>query len=183
MTLHTSLTVAVGLLGLLNLLLMVGVIRRLGAHTAKLTELQHRVNRGAGLRAGGRIDRFEASAVDGTAVSSDSLAEGTVVAFFKPGCGPCEETQPEFVEYARTSSLGRDGVLAVVVGTGDEVREMVAALSPVTRVVVEPLDGPVAAAFSLEGFPTFARIGADRKVSAIGHDAGVLAPEADTALV
>jgi thiol-disulfide isomerase/thioredoxin len=161
-------------LGLLNLLLLVGVIRRLREHTEQLARVQKRGNSSPSLKAGSQVARFETPTVDGRVVSAESLGADAVVGFFKPGCEPCEQALPAFVDYARTFPSGRAGVLAVVVGTDDEVQEVVNALSPAAQVVVEQLNGAVSEALSVEAFPTFVRIGPDQRVSAVGYDPSIV---------
>jgi thiol-disulfide isomerase/thioredoxin len=170
MTVLASLAVAVGLLCLLDLLLTVGVIRRLREHTELIGQLRQQGNSGPSLRAGFQVGKFEASTVDGGLVNSESLGQDSVVGFFKTGCAPCEDALPRFVEYAQASTLGRDALLAVVVGEDDEVTEKVAALTPAAQVVVERLNGPLSMALSVEAFPTFMRIGPDQRVSLVAYE-------------
>lgn len=46
-----------------------------------------------------------AYAVDGTRVTRDSLADGTLVGFFNHGCEPCAQMLPEFVVTAAGPTL------------------------------------------------------------------------------
>jgi thiol-disulfide isomerase/thioredoxin len=138
----------------LNLLLTLGVIRRLRTHTAMLA--------GGGpaaeldlLPTGERIGGFEATAVDGEPAGRDALTGDTLVGFLKPACGPCEERMPEFLRLAEAMPGGRRRVLAVVAGTAEEAAPLLAQLSPVARVVVELVDGPVTRAFGVHGYPTY----------------------------
>ncbi|GIH15643.1 TlpA family protein disulfide reductase [Rugosimonospora africana] len=169
MTVFDAVAVIAGLLGLLNLLLMVGVIRRLRVQTETLARVQRRAS-GPSLTSGYRIQPFETRARDGEVLTADSLGADAVLGFFRPGCAPCEEALPKFVEYARSSPLGREALVAVVVGNDDEVAREVAALSPVARVVTEPLNGTVTEALSVDAFPTFIRVGAERRVAAVGYE-------------
>jgi thiol-disulfide isomerase/thioredoxin len=173
MSVFAAVAVIAGLLGLLNLLLMAGVIRRLRTQTETLARVQRRAN-GPSLAAGYQIQPFEARARDGATLTADSLGVEAVLGFFRPGCAPCEEALPKFVEFARSSTLGRNALVAVVVGNEDEVAGEVAALSPVARVVTEPLNGAVTEALSVEAFPTFIRVGPDRRVVAVGYDPGTV---------
>ncbi|GAB2947317.1 TlpA family protein [Micromonospora polyrhachis] len=143
--------VVVGLIGLLNLLLTFGVIRRLREHTEQLSELRHGSD--IILPAGATVGEFTADTIDGIRVSRDGLAGRTVVSFFSPHCAPCRERMPEFIEYAGTAPGGRSQVLAVVVGTPADAVEAVTALTPVAQVVVEPDGGAVSRAFAINGFP------------------------------
>lgn len=150
--------VLVGALCLLNLIFTLGVIRRLREHTALLS--------GAGdpimVKVGTEIDEFSSSTVDNEAVTCESLIDETVVAFFSPGCKPCEEKLPKFVAHAAALPGGRQRVLAVVVGDADQTAPLVTELRPVARVVVEDHAGPLASAFTVNAFPTVLSVARNR---------------------
>jgi hypothetical protein len=61
---------------------------------------------------------------------------------------------------------GREGAIAVVVGTAEEAAPLLPRLSAVAMVVVEPLDGPVSQAFHVPGFPAYFVIDGDGIVRA-----------------
>ncbi|GAA4624119.1 TlpA family protein [Actinoallomurus vinaceus] len=151
--------VLLGILCLLNLLLTIGILRRLradaagtGHHPGPLFEL------GPGSAPG----EFDAVTTAGEPVSHDTLTG--VVGFFSAGCEACHTLLPRFVEQAR--ELGRDNVLAVV---GGDDQETVDALTPVARVVTAELDGgPVARAFQNTWTPALYLIGDDHRVVAAG---------------
>ncbi|KAB2339802.1 TlpA family protein disulfide reductase [Actinomadura rudentiformis] len=160
-----ALVVLVGLLCVIDLLLTIGVIRRLREHTELL---RVRNEPPGGLPVGSIVDEFAGADTDGRPVTRDSLPAGTLVAFLSSGCAPCEEMKPRFVEAA-----GMDGepqALAVVSGPGS--RELAAQLSAVARVVVEDdTSGPVCAAFQVQAFPTLYRLGPGGRVTATGPEA------------
>jgi len=158
--------VVVGLIGLLNLLLTFGVIRRLREHTEQLSELQHGSD--IILSPGATVGEFTAETTDGTRVSRELLAGQTLVSFFSPHCTPCRERMPEFIQYAGTVPGGRSQVLAVVVGAPEDATESVTALTPVARVVVEPDGGAVSRAFAINGFPALCLVDAGGNVLASG---------------
>ncbi|WP_283135283.1 TlpA disulfide reductase family protein [Rhizohabitans arisaemae] len=158
------------LLGL-NLLLTFGVVRRLREHTKQLAELASST-RGGLPKAGSTIEQFVAETVDNRPISRDMLADGSIAAFFSPSCEPCKTTLPEFVTYATTFPGGRDRLLAVIVGNEDSA-DMVAALSPVARVVLDDKD-EVAKAFGVQAFPTLCLLGPDHTIDAAAHDLSVL---------
>lgn len=108
------------------------------------------------LGVGGQVGLFATSSVDGELV--DRLEAGSLVAFLTPSCRPCREKVPDLVEFARAMP-GRDHVLAVVVGDMTTGVEMVTALRPVAKVVVEERYGPVQTAFRLIGFPAVLMVG------------------------
>lgn len=154
-------------LGVVNLLLCVGIIRRLREHTELLGKQSGGVAAGPPMRAVGEIvGPFEADTVDGIAVGSALLAGTTMVGVFTPGCGPCKERLPQFVEHAATRE--RDRVLAVVAGTEEESAAYVAQLTSVALVVREDDGGPVTTALDVRGFPSFALLDADGRVLASG---------------
>ncbi|MEU4807209.1 TlpA disulfide reductase family protein [Actinosynnema sp. NPDC023587] len=148
--------VVVGVVALLDLVLTVGVVKRLREHTELLSAGE---NPAPALRAGEEVGAFETFAMDGSPVSRDLVTGETVVAFFSPGCQPCKDKMPEFVRYANTMPGGRDRVLAVVVGDADAAAEFVSELSPVARVVVESREGALSSAFKARAFPTVLMIG------------------------
>ncbi|RJL32605.1 TlpA family protein disulfide reductase [Bailinhaonella thermotolerans] len=137
------------LLCLFNLLISLGLARRLRQHADLLSK------QGApdqSLRAGDVVGDFAATTTEGEPVGRGLLAGHTLVAFLSPGCAPCKELMPEFEEYA--ARLPRSQVLAVVDAIDDlGAREYTDRLSPVARVVVEDPDGPMQRAFKPEGFP------------------------------
>lgn len=153
--------VLVGVLGLLNLVLTFGVIRRLRAQ-GDLLAASGVLGGAAVIPAGTPVGPFSAVTVDGAALTADSLTGETVVGFFSPNCGPCEEAMPSFEEYARRAPDGRRQVVAVVVpppGEGPDgaaTGALAARLAPVARVVVHAGDGPMVTAFGVDGYPTLA---------------------------
>jgi thiol-disulfide isomerase/thioredoxin len=163
---------------ILNLLLTLGVARRLREHAARLAELPAD---GLGpppdlmLAAGTRPAEFHAETVDGGEVSLASLATPALLGFFSPDCPPCREWIPRFVRAARELPQGRAQALAVVTGNatgGDEVAQ----LRPVAQVVLESSDGPVSRAFEVKGWPALCRLGADGTIITNDGDAALAAP-------
>lgn len=154
--------VLVGVLGLLNLLLTFGVIRR-------LRELQQPATAGYRHPTGGpnelgpmapegtSVGEFDVLTTEGENVSRTGLVGmDTVVGFFSPTCPPCREMLPQFVDAMRSTSRSR--VLAIVVVGDEGDGGMVAALSPVARVVVEQQNGDVSRAFQVSGYPAHCRV-------------------------
>ncbi|WP_416900705.1 TlpA disulfide reductase family protein [Micromonospora echinospora] len=154
--------VLVGLIATVNLLLTIGVVRRLREHTTELAELRSRSGTGGGvsgmpvaLPIDARVGEFTATTVDERSVRLAELGERPLVGFFSPGCQPCKDRLPGFLKYAATRAGGRENVLAVVAGTPQETAETVEQLRRVATVVVEPDQGPVQKAFGVKGFPAF----------------------------
>jgi protein-disulfide isomerase len=169
-------TALVGLLATVNLLLTVGVVRRLREHTAELAGLRSGAVVGGGdiiAPPGSPVGELAASDVDGHPVTLATVGDRPLVGFFSPHCEPCRERLPEFVAHAAQRP---GGVLAVVVaGSPGEAAEAVDQLRPVATVVVEPDQGPVQKAFGVTGFPAFALV-EDGVVAASHYD---LKPVAD----
>ncbi|GIJ57176.1 TlpA family protein disulfide reductase [Virgisporangium aurantiacum] len=181
------LVVSVALFGLLtavNLLLTIGVVRRLREQTTELADLRSRapldpMGGGTSLPVGATVAPFEAATVDGRTVALASFGERPLIGFFSPSCTPCGERLPGFVRHAAGRPGGRDTVLAVVAGGGGDdgyVRD----LDAVATVVVEPELGPVQKAFGVTGYPSFLLV-RDGAIEVTDHD---LAPvlERDTAV-
>ncbi|MFV2195698.1 TlpA disulfide reductase family protein [Nocardiopsis sp. LOL_012] len=173
----TVLCALVGALCLLNILLTVGVIRRLKEHTETIEQLRSAVPVLPGqimLPAGEEVADFSAETTDGTTVSRDALEGETLVGVFSPGCSACAEQLPLFTDLAGSYPGGRDRVLAVVVGGAEEAADEIARLTPVARVVQEEHGGTTAPAFGVNGFPAMARIDATGRVLASGYSVEAL---------
>jgi cytochrome oxidase Cu insertion factor (SCO1/SenC/PrrC family) len=150
--------VLVGALCLLDLLLTVGLIRRLRAQQAPRASTDGLADEGM-LPPGAIVGAFETRTVDGRPLHNRDLATGTVVVFLSPGCPPCHAQLPRVV--AALGAAPADGAVAVVAGGRDgdaETEQMLKELGSVTRVVHEPGTGPVAEAFAARAFPVMCRV-------------------------
>jgi hypothetical protein len=145
--------VLIGLVSLLNLLLCLGVIRRLreqgqaGPHRHGATDpgpIQ--------LPVGQPVPAFEARTVTGEPIGPADLTGRTIVGFFSPGCEACEVQLPLFVTAARESHRPP---VAVVVGPDDTTAPYVEKLRDSAQVVQEQERGPIQQAFGVRGFPAF----------------------------
>ncbi|MFI6578547.1 TlpA family protein disulfide reductase [Nocardiopsis sp. NPDC050513] len=165
---------------LLNLLLTIGVIRRLREHTALIGAMGGAQDfPEAMLAAGERIGAFSAETLDGAVLTRDDLDGQTLIGVFAPGCPGCEQQMPHFVELAKSSPGGRDGVLALVVGGPEESAGEIARLAPVARLVREDHDGALARALGVRSFPAIARVGPEGRVVASGTQVRDLENAAD----
>lgn len=165
---------ALGALGLLNLLLTVGVVRRLRQLAAAPGALPPGLP-DAVLPVGSTVTDFSSTTVDGLTVSRRDLDDGTLVGFFSPGCEPCVEAVPTFVRAARTFPGGTSRVIAVVAGTGEAGAAMRDALTPVARVVVEPPGAAgLVSAFGVTAFPAATLVDADGRIRWSGPDVAAL---------
>jgi thiol-disulfide isomerase/thioredoxin len=150
-----------GLLCMVNLLLTVGLIRRLRRQSPPPSMMAE------GLAPGARVPRFAAMTTSGEPVSDELLGAPALVGFFSPGCQPCKELLPLFAERARGTS---DSVLAVVAATpGEDAGAYIDRLAQVARVVTEVPQGPVQTAFKVSAFPTVITIDAGGTVAGSGH--------------
>jgi hypothetical protein len=168
-----ALVVLVGTVAVLNLLLTVGVIRRLRDHSEKLANL-HGFGEPAPpmmIGAGERVGDFAATTSDGEPVSRELLSGQTLVGVLSPDCSACKERLPEFIAHARVYPGGRGQVLAVVAGEPEQIQPYRDQLAPVARVVIEPpMDGPISTALKVQGFPTFAVLDSTGTVVGGGSD-------------
>jgi thiol-disulfide isomerase/thioredoxin len=173
--------ILVGTIGLLDLVLTVGVIRRLREHTALLSGPRGGLTPFTEL--GQEIGEFSTSTVNGQPLDRDELSSETLVGFFTPQCTPCKERIGGFVEYARSVPGGPARVLAAVIGDGDEAADMVSLLRPVANVVLERRGGPLAEAFQVRAYPTVVKVaaGGDGRVVVVDNEVALDAPALLTA--
>ncbi|GGX36440.1 TlpA family protein disulfide reductase [Streptomyces lomondensis] len=173
----TSAVVLVGILCVLDLLLTIGVIKKLREYGPAGPAMEP----GGGmtpLRPGEELPAFTAVAVDGAVVSRSSLPDGALIAFLAPHCEPCRAKLPELIAYAAAEPGGRNRTLAVVVGEPEECERFVRELSPVARVVVEPRGGSVCEALRVDAFPATLRVRSDRGRTVVSGHTVDLAREA-----
>jgi peroxiredoxin len=160
--------IAVSVLCVVNLALVFVVIRRVRQHGERLAKLPH-TRPMPRLPAGTKVPEFTAVTVNGESRSLADLAGSRgLVGFFSPGCRPCHNQLPEFIKFAKTVPGGAGQVLAVITGPDEPAMEFAAALDRDASVVIEPPQGPVAAAFSVQGMPSFYLVGADGRIEASG---------------
>lgn len=181
----TALLIALAVTGatvaVLNLLLTVGVIRRLRQHTEQLAGLPAiGAPTDIMIAAGEQADQFAAATTDGEPVSRDLLSGQTLVGVLSPDCGACKEQLPEFISRAAAFPGGRGQVLAVLAGEREQVQPYRERLEPVARVVIEPATGgPISTALRVQGFPSFAVLDSTGTVLGSGsdpHELPVMAP-------
>jgi thiol-disulfide isomerase/thioredoxin len=138
-------------LGVLNLLLLVGIARR-------VNRLADRAEHPAGDEpplpsVGDRVTGFTAMTTDGDRIHTGDLTGRTLVGFFAAGCPPCELLLPHFLSFAADFSGGRRQVLAIVIGKNENPAELVDRINGVARVIVERGRGPALTAFGVDAFP------------------------------
>ncbi|MFD7656942.1 TlpA family protein disulfide reductase [Actinosynnema sp. NPDC059797] len=169
MSFMIAFTALVGVLGVLNLFLTTGVIRRLRERNATAQSFRPEPPK-VMLPNGSSIGTFTASTVDEEQVSAAVFEGGpTFVGIFAHGCESCDERLPDFLDTARTFPGGRDRVFALLIGATEDVVEKRAALSRVGRVVLEEKPGgPVAKAFGVKGYPAFALVDSHGHIKSSG---------------
>lgn len=159
---------------LFDLLLTLGLIRRIRAHETRLEKSggynNPLENLASSLVQGSRPEPFAATTTEGGVVASDDLMDGTVVAFMSPHCKPCVSNLPSFIEHTSALPENRQRVIAVLAGEDIEARPMAARLEPVARVVVEPFNGPLASAFKVSALPVIFVLKADGTVAATSYE-------------
>lgn len=161
--------IVVSVVSLLNLALCMGIIRRLREHTELLEKrpAAHEEEQGV-LAAGSAVGAFSAGTTAGETISEADLDREAIVAFFSPGCQPCQSALPEFIDYAR--GLPEDTkVMAVVVGNKADGEQMVERLTPAITVITDTQAPSMVSAFSVRGYPAFYHIKADSTVATSGH--------------
>lgn len=166
-TFFIALVAVVGVVAVLNLLLTVGVIRRLREHTERLSSLGGPPG-AAMLAAGQRVGEFATTTIDGEPVARDLLSGRTLVGAFTPGCGACTERLPDFLARAKDFPGGPARVLAIVAGDSAGAASYRDQLAEVARVVVEPPGGPLLTALKVSRFPAFGLLDAEGVVVASG---------------
>ncbi|MFF5204639.1 thioredoxin family protein [Streptosporangium sp. NPDC000396] len=150
-------TALLGVLCVFNLVLLLGVIRRVRQQSVPSRPIP-----GPGV--GDKIDQFSALTTKDEKVTENTIQDGTVVAFFAPGCGPCKEIMPRFIEYARDPGVS---TLTVMLAADKHSIDNLPQLESVTDVVVESVLGPTATAFKVKSTPTFVTV-AGGKVERLG---------------
>jgi hypothetical protein len=178
MPILTAAVICVGALCIVDLVLTLGVIRRLREHT-KLLSVGYGASPALGaLAVGATVDAFSATTVTGDAIDGDRLGDDTLIAFFSPTCAPCADLLPKFVGHAVSSGQDRDAVLAVVVGDPGEAAKYLSELQPVAHVVTEPSDGPLSTTFQVTAFPTVLRLrrASDGRLVVADNDVTLQAP-------
>lgn len=165
-----AVTVAVvGAVGVVNLIFTYGVVRRLRQHDQLLSQ-----RRGAGpaddtdemLPTGSVVGDFTAVADDGAVVQPTTFAADTLVGFFAPGCAPCADLLPSFVDAAR--ERGAAGRPVAVIAEGAEEQDYRDRLGPVATVVGGPEGRKIISAFNVIAYPAICTVNADGVITARG---------------
>lgn len=170
MNITTSVTVVLSIIVVLQLLITLGLARRLRVHTDLLNELiDHRAR---ALPAGTATPAFTARTTTGRSFGDADLHHPAAIALLAVDCPHCRTNLPDFVTYVRAAGYPIDQVLAVV-SSGDSTDPadrdaIIDALEPVATVISENTIGAdtVSTAFDAQAFPTFYLTGHDARVIA-----------------
>jgi hypothetical protein len=162
-----AIVAVIGVVCLIDLLLTVGVIRRLREHTTMLSASNIPDTPIIGVHVGEAPDAFTAVSTSGHPVENGS--DLGVVAFFSTACSICPERVPVFVDYLAKHKVPPARVLAVVGGHESRPAPYLATLERVAQVCTEPEDGPLARAFKVVGFPAFCLVDAEGNVLATDY--------------
>jgi hypothetical protein len=157
-----------GAVGVVNLLLIVTLARRLRGQDEQLAR-QARLRPEPALTAGRKAPDFTVTTVTGESRSlSDLRGDRGVIAFLTPDCQACRAKVPDLIEYARAHPTGLTHVVAVICGPGNEGARLAGELRDFMSVVVEPLPGPLQQSYSVSEFPLFYVIRTDGRIGARG---------------
>ncbi|MFJ6572717.1 TlpA family protein disulfide reductase [Streptomyces sp. NPDC091292] len=180
MPLLIAVVALVGTLCTVNLVLTLGVIRRLREHTELLGAVQGEPLR---LEVGQEVGDFDTASTLGEPLVRDLVTGPVLFGFFSPTCEPCRDKLPRFVEHARHEPGGRSSVIATVVGDADAAAEFVSELSEVAQVVVEDSDGVMGTALGIRAFPSVLRAehAADGRLVVVDGDVALGRPAGLTA--
>lgn len=169
MSVLVAAVVVVGALCLLDLLLTLGVIRRLREHTSLLSAAGGDARPVIGLPVGELPGAFAAVLTTTGELVPDTTGL-RMIAFFSASCSTCPEKVPPFMDYLSAHRMARESVLAVVANRDGAPVPYLERLAEVTRVCVGPDTGEVAGAFRVSGFPAFCLLGADGTLVASDYD-------------
>jgi len=167
--------VAIGLACLVNLAITLVVVRRLrelGRHLGHRSHDVDAVDDAMEVMTphDDLVGEFSVTATTGEAVSRAGLSGVTLVGFFSPSCVACKDKLSDFVRRAKRVPGGRAQVVASVMGLSGPGADMVAALEPVARVVVEPDLDPMFMAFEVRTFPAYCLLDESGRVVAKASD-------------
>ncbi|WP_433436898.1 hypothetical protein [Nonomuraea sp. CA-141351] len=154
-----AVVVLVGILCLFDLVLTLGVLRRLREHTAELQRL-------AGTST---LMPYDPGVLVGRTLPQD-VAGPRLVGFFDVSCDTCHERAPQFAAEAADQSA-----LAVIAGDAGEAGDLVEVVGGVATVVTGEDALRIVHALGVQAFPTFLRTGQDGRIVAAHTDLDDLA--------
>ena len=170
MSIMNVVVVLVAVVAVLNLVLTMGVIRRLREQQGALAALRRHEQRLPSV--GAVVTDFDTVDADGRRLSHRDLTGPALVGFFTPGCEPCRALLPRFV--AELADSGRRGVAVIVTEPGEDDTEYRQSLARVARVVIERPHGTVQRAVGTDVYPTIVALDEHLTVTASGTDEAAL---------
>jgi cytochrome oxidase Cu insertion factor (SCO1/SenC/PrrC family) len=162
----------VGVLCVLDLLLTFGVIRRLREHTELITRISAPDVPVISLTTGESPSAFSAITMNGTPVTGPAGLR--TVAFLSTTCSVCPGRVAPFMQYLIDHRIGKQDVLAVVVGLDDDRPSYTDQLAKVAQVSPARHNDELTKAFKVVGYPAFCLLGTDGAVLATTHDPALL---------
>jgi hypothetical protein len=173
--------IGAGALGLVNLWLIVAMAHKLRGQSDQivLQSPQPMPRQVVGPPPGDPVPDFGVTTVTGDVLSAADLnGQHALIGFFMPGCAPCHEQIPEFIEFARGLTSDSGQVIAVVSPVGRPTapaREVETGrlIEQLAQAGVYVVSGPSAReatkALAITGYPSFVLLGADGRVQAGAH--------------
>lgn len=141
---------------LLNLALTLAVIRRL---RQQMADQERWGMQSLSPPVGTPIPDFTAETTDGTTITADTLRTGrALIAFLSIGCTACHEQMPQLREHVTALRAAGDHVLVAVNAGQASDSDLISAFTGVAPVVAEGEGRPVAAAFGIDGYPTYVMV-------------------------
>lgn len=164
----TTAVVVLAALCVLNCVLTLAVIRKLRRHDEQLRGVAPSSSAPT-IAVGTPVPPFSRSSTGGPLSEAELHGRPTLVAFAAPGCSGCEVARPALLErLAADQAAGHPGVVVLAGDLGDTTA-LVEEFAPHARVVVEsPEQGSLHTAFQVIGYPAYAVVGGDGRVTAVG---------------
>lgn len=175
--------VLVGVVGALNLVILLVVLRRWRELEPPGGDGHQHGSGGAGrqtgIRAGDRLPRFSARAVDGARVTErDLLGQEVLTGFFSLTCKACVDAVPLFAGHAERLRASGGTALAIVHGVDAAGSELAGLLTAAADIVIaEDATASLSQRYGARNYPSYARYGPDGVATAAG--AGVSALRAE----
>jgi hypothetical protein len=163
-------------ISLFNLLLILGVVRRMREIGPTIPPEYLEVE--SGPQAGMPIPNFTARTTDGRQTDSSFFNAGRgLVAFLSVGCGACSEQLPQLRAYVMREHIDPARSLVFVSGDRDGQSEYARVAAHFAQVVVEEASGHFSRTFDIKAFPTVLALH-DGRVQANAPSVGALHLEA-----
>lgn len=151
--------ILVGVVCAVDLLLTLGVVKRLREHSELIAA--NAAGASPSIGAGEPVGDFSVRDTSDEPLDRDSIPEQTLFAFLSPACEPCKAALPKLVAYGKAVG-DRSRVVAVVSRVEAELLDpFVAALEPFASVVIETSSDALNSAFKVQRYPVKLVVGRD----------------------